>query len=326
MTDRATASVTVDAPSVPLLFPVPAPVAPSVPVSAYVAYGAICILWGTTFVGIRVAIETVPTLLVTSIRFLIAGLILLFIAAVSGARFPRKASEWRGHIISGVAMVGMGNTLIVYAEHQLSSGFAALLAATIPIWMAVLESSFGLAKMTPRRAVGLALAFSGVGLLVAPAIGRLDMSMPFFLAVGAMQLSAICWNSGTLYSRRHPSSSDPMANAVIQMLAGGTAVTLVTLMTGTHLSIAMFSFRSVAAILYLAVFGSVIAYTAYLYALTKLSAGKVSSYAYVNPLIAVIFGAILLHEAVTLRMMAAMAVILAGVAVIQIDRKRGIGR
>jgi drug/metabolite transporter (DMT)-like permease len=326
MTDRATATVTASAAPVPTLFPVPAPLTSGTPTSAYVAFAAICILWGTTFVGIRVAIETIPTLLVTSIRFLIAGLILLFVAAMTGARFPRKASEWRDHIISGVAMVGMGNTLIVYAEHQLNSGFAALLAATIPIWMALMESSLGIAKMTRRRAVGLALGFSGVGLLVAPALGRLDMSMPFFLAVGATQLSAICWNSGTLYSRRHQSSSDPMANAVIQMLAGGTAVTLLTFLTGTHMSVAMFSFRSVVALLYLAVFGSVIAYTAYLYAQTKLSAGKVSSYAYVNPLVAVIFGAILLHEAVTLRMIAAMVVILAGVAVIQIDRKRGIAR
>ena len=300
------------------------PVATMAP--AYIAYAAICVIWGTTFVAIRVAIETIPTLLVTAIRFLAAGLTLLVIAALTGARFPLRASEWRDHILSGVTMVGLGNTLVVYAEHQLTSGFAALLAAMIPLWMAVMESSFGIAKMTRRRAAGLAIGFGGVGLLVAPAIGRPDMSLPFFLAVGAMQLSSIAWNSGTLYSRQHPSDSDPMANAVIQMLAGGSAVMLVSFVTGTHISVTMFSIRSVLALLYLAVFGSVIAYTAYLYALTKLSAGKVSSYAYVNPLVAVIFGAILLHEPVTLRMIAAMIVILAGVAVIQIDRKREAAR
>jgi drug/metabolite transporter (DMT)-like permease len=318
MTERATAT----AASVPQLFPVIVPAAaPERPVAAYIAYAAICVIWGTTFVAIRVAIETIPTLLVTAIRFITAGLILLVIAALTGARFPRRAVEWRDHIISGISMVALGNTLVVYAEHQLSSGFAALLAATIPIWMAVMESFLRVSKMTPRRVAGLALGFSGVGLLVAPAIGRLDMSLPFFLAVGAMQLSAICWNSGTLYSRRHPSSSDPVANAVIQMLAGGSAVTLLAFVSGSHLSASMFSVRSVLALLYLALFGSVVAYTAYLYALTKLSAGKVSSYAYVNPLVAVIFGAILLHEAVSVRMIAAMVVILAGVAVIQLDRK-----
>ena len=292
------------------------------PVGAYVAYAAICILWGTTFVAIRVAIETIPTLLVTGLRFVTAGLILLGIAALTGARFPRRAHEWRDHIISGVLMVAFGNSLVVYAEHQLSSGFAALLAAMIPIWMAVMESMLGQSRMTLGRAIGLALGFGGVGLLVAPAIGRLDMSLPFFLAVGAMQLSSICWNSGTLYSRRHQTASDPMANAVIQILAGGVSVMFFAFLTGEHLSVSMFSVRSVIALLYMAVFGSVIAYTAYLYALTKLSPGKVSSYAYVNPLVAVIFGALLLHEAVTLRMIAAMVVILTGVAIIQFERKR----
>ena len=113
-----------------------------------------------------------------------------------------------------------------------------------------------------------------------------------------------------------------MANAVIQMLSGGTAVMLVAFATGTHIRLAMFSVRSVSALLYLAIVGSVIGYTAYLYALTKLSAGKVSSYAYVNPAVAVFFGALLLREAVTLRMIVAMAVILTGVAVIQLDRRR----
>ncbi|MGZ4808865.1 MAG: EamA family transporter [Thermoanaerobaculia bacterium] len=305
-----------------LLFP-PLPSARAErPVAAYMAYAAICVIWGTTFVGIRVAIETIPTMLVTGFRFIAAGLILLAIAGLTGARFPARAREWRDHAISGIVMVGLGNTLVVYAEHALTSGLAALLSATIPIWMALMGALLRLAPLTRRRIAGLALGFSGVGLLVAPAIGRFDMSWPFFLAVAAMQLSAIGWNSGTLYARRHPSTSDPMANAVIQMLSGGIVVTSLAFATGTHVSVAMFSLRSVSALLYLTIFGSVIGYTAYLYALTKLSAGKVSSYAYVNPAVAVLFGALLLHEAVTLRMIVSMAVILAGVAVIQLDRRR----
>jgi drug/metabolite transporter (DMT)-like permease len=292
------------------------------PLGAYAAFAAISVIWGTTFVGIRVAIETIPTLLVTGLRFVSAGMILLFIAGLMGARFPRHAREWRDHIISGVLMVGFGNTLVVYAEHVLTSGLAALLAATIPIWMAVMEAALGLAPLTRRRAAGLALGFGGVGLLVAPAIGSLHMSLPFFLAVGAMQLSAVCWNGGTLYARRHSSTGDPMGNAVIQMLAGGTAVMLLAFVTGARLSVTAFSFRSVAALLYLSIFGSVLAYTAYLYLLTKISAGKVSSYAYINPAVAVIAGALFLQEDVTLRMVAAMLIILGGVAVIQTDRRR----
>lgn len=286
-------------------------------VLGYLAYASLCLIWGTTFVAIRVAIETIPTLLVSGLRFLAAGLMLLFIAALTGARFPSRWYEWRAQIVSGILMSAIGNTLVVYAEHVLSSGLAALLAATIPIWMAVMEAVLLRVNFTRNKAIGLALGFGGVGLLVAPAIGRPDLSLPFFLAVGAMQLSAICWNSGTLFSRRHPTSSDPMANAVVQMLAGGVAVLAFAFAIGQRPELSMFSVRSTSALLYLAVFGSVIAYTAYNYALTKFSAGKVSSYAYVNPAVAVLVGALLLSEPITLRMIVAMVVILAGVAVIQ---------
>lgn len=284
---------------------------------AYIAFAAICVIWGTTFVAIRIAIETIPTMLVSGLRFLGAGLMLLFIAALIGARFPRRAEEWRAQIVSGILMSAIANTLVVYSEHVLTSGLAALLAAMIPIWMALMESATGLSSLNGRKIFGLALGFGGVGLLVAPAIASPDLSLPFFLAVGAMQLNCICWNTGSLYSRRHPASSDPMANAVVQMLSGGVVITSIALISGETPALTMLSVRSTLALVYLAVFGSVIAYTAYNYALSKLSPGKVSSYAYVNPLVAVIVGAVVLDETVTLRMISAMAIILAGVAVIQ---------
>ena len=291
-------------------------------VGAYVAFAAICVIWGTTFAAIRVAIETIPTLLVAGVRFLIAGLILLIIAVLTRARFPQRTLEWRDHALAGVLMAGVANSLVVYAEHALSSGLAALLSATIPIWMAAMEAMLGLSALTRGTIAGLILGFAGVGILVAPAIGRVDLSAPFLLAVGAMQLNAICWNAGTLISRRHRTTADSMAITVVQVLAGGAAVTLVAFASGERPALSMFSMRSSLAVLYLAVFGSVIAYSAYNYAQTKLSAGKVSSYAYVNPAIAVVTGALMLREPVTLRMIASMAIILAGVALIQIDRRR----
>jgi len=295
-------------------------------IGAYAAFAAICIIWGTTFAAIRVAIETIPTLLIAGVRFLIAGSLLLVVALLSKARFPQSRREWRDQLFAGVLMAGAGNTLVVYAEHALSSGLAALLASTIPIWMAAMEAIAGIASLTARRIAGLLLGFGGVGLLVAPAIGRVDVSMRFFLAVGAMQLSAICWNGGTLISRRHRGSADPMATAVVQMFAGGVAAMLAAFASGEQPSLRMFSLRSTLAVLYLAILGSVVAYTAYNYAQTKLSAGKVASYAYVNPGIAVITGALLLREPVTLRMIASMAIILAGVALIQLDRTRAATR
>jgi drug/metabolite transporter (DMT)-like permease len=291
-------------------------------IGAYAAFAAICVIWGTTFAAIRVAIETIPTFLVAGVRFLIAGFLLLVIARLHGARFPRSAREWCEQVIAGVLMAGVANTLVVYAEHALSSGMAALLAATIPIWMAAMEAILGLSNLTVRKIAGLILGFGGVGLLVAPAIGQIDLSLRFLLAVGAMQLNAICWNGGTLISRRHRASAEPMAVATVQMLAGGAAMMLAAFVFGQYPTLRMFSIRSSLAVLYLAILGSVVAYTAYNYAQTKLSAGSVASYAYVNPAIAVLTGALLLREPVTLRMIASMVIILSGVALIQIDRRR----
>jgi drug/metabolite transporter (DMT)-like permease len=211
---------------------------------AYVAFGAICVIWGTTFAAIRVAIETIPTFLVSGVRFLIAGFLLFLVAKLSGARFPASRREWRDQVIAGLLMAGAANTFVVYAEHALSSGLAALLAATIPIWMAALEAILGIASLTPKRIAGLGLGFGGVGLLVAPAIGRIDLSLQFVLAVGAMQLNAICWNVGTLVARRHRTSAAPMAAAVVQMLSGGAAMTLAAFAFGQHPTRDMFTIRS----------------------------------------------------------------------------------
>lgn len=290
-------------------------------VGAHFAFAAICVIWGTTFAAIRVAIETIPTLLVVGVRFLVAGFLLLLVAKVRRARFPQSPREWRDQIIAGILMAGVANSLVVWAEHHLSSGLAALLAATIPIWMVAMEAILDRSSITPGKAAGLALGFGGVSLLVAPAIGRVDLSLEFLLAVGAMQLNVICWNGGTLLSRRHRDGADPVTAAVVQTFSGGTVAMVAAFASGEHFTLQMFSFRSTVALFYLAVFGSVIAYTAYNYALSKLSAGKVSSFAYVNPITAVLAGAVLLHEPVTWRMIGAMTIILTGVLLIQIERR-----
>lgn len=291
--------------------------------AAWAAYAAICIIWGTTFVAIRVAIETIPTLLVTGVRFLIAGVILYALCKVTRSKFPQGRREWLHQAVSGIVMAGAGNALVVYAEHTITSGVAALLAATIPIWMAMMESFLGRAPLTMQRILGLTLGFGGVALLVAPAIGRPDVSLSFFLAVGAMQLSAVLWNGGTLYSRSRPTHADPLGRSAVQMLAAGAAVTVLAYVTGERIAAEMFSPRSTAALVYLIVFGSVVAYWSYNFALTKLSAGKVSSYAYVNPAVAVIFGTLLLAEPITWPMIAAMFAILAGVATVQLEASAG---
>lgn len=292
------------------------------PIGAWIAYLAICLIWGTTFLAIRVAVATTPPLIVTAGRFIGAGAILLVVAMIARVRFPARGEDFRRQMVTGVINVALANAPVVWAEQYISSGLAALLAAMIPIWMAVLEAASGGSRFTRRKVAGLLLGFSGVGLLVAPAIGRPDVSVMFFLAVAAMQVNCISWNVGTLRSKRRPSAGGPLAVAAVQMLSGGFATAVIALIVNGTKPIA-WSPRSLAAVLYLMIFGSVIAYSAFLYALQHLSPGKLSSYAYVNPLIAVIVGAIALHETLTLRIFIAMTVILAGVAVIQLEKRRG---
>jgi drug/metabolite transporter (DMT)-like permease len=291
------------------------------PVGAYVAFVAICLIWGTTFLAIRVAVETIPTLALTAIRFMGAGSILLIICLVRRERFPTSRRVWIDQAINGIVMVSIANTSVVWAEHYITSGLAALLAAMIPLWMGVLEAATGTAPFTMRKSTGLLLGFAGVAILVWPGLRAPDTNLTFFLAVAAMQVNCIGWNVGALRSKLRPANAGPMAVATIQMLTGGIILTIAALVTGgfSHMS---FSARSVYALLYLMVFGSVIAYSAFLYALARIRPGKLTLYAYVNPAVAVVVGWLLLHEPLTARMVLAMLVILGGVAVAQTDRSR----
>jgi drug/metabolite transporter (DMT)-like permease len=291
------------------------------PLGAYIAFVAICLIWGTTFLAIRVAVETIPTMMLTALRFTGAGLILLTICLVRRERLPQTRREWLDQAINGVIMVSVANTAVVWAEHYINSGLAALLASMIPLWMGVLEAITGTARFTTRKSLGLLLGFAGVALLVAPGLRAPETNLLFFLAVGAVQLNCIAWNIGGLRSKRNPSKSGPIAVASVQMLSGGIVMSIVTLLHGDASRLS-FTPHTLAALLYLMLFGSVIAYSAFLYALARISPGKLSLYAYVNPVVAVIVGAIVLHEPLTARMFLAMFVILGGVAVARSDRMR----
>jgi drug/metabolite transporter (DMT)-like permease len=295
--------------------------APIANLGAYIAFVAICLIWGTTFLAIRVAVETIPTLALTAMRFMGAGTILLTICLVRRERFPTNRRVWIDQAMNGVVMVSIANTAVVWAEHYITSGLAALLAAMIPLWMGVLESATGTAPFTTRKSAGLLLGFAGVAILVAPGLRAPDANLQFFLAVAAMQVNCIAWNIGVLRSKLRPANAGPMAVATIQMLSGGIVLTIVTLFTGDFTRL-VFTTRSAVALLYLMLFGSVIAYSAFLYALARIRPGKLTLYAYINPAVAVVVGALMLREPITIQMVIAMLVILGGVAIAQTDRAR----
>ena len=288
--------------------------------STWLAFAAVSLIWGTTFLGIRVAVETIPTLMLTGLRFVGAGLILFTIARIRGDRFPDTRRDWINQITNGLVMVCLGNGALVFASKYIASGLAALLAATIPLWMAILEAMIGSGRITARKSIGMILGFLGVALLIAPGIRRPDTGTSLLLGALGVQVSAIAWNIGTLRSKRFLSTGGPIAVASIQMLSGGTAAGIISLLLGDAARL-HFTTRTTIALFHLMIFGSVIAYSAYLYALARMQPSKLSVYSYINPAVAVVVGWLILSEPLTLRMIVAMIIILGGVAVVQSDRK-----
>ena len=287
---------------------------------AYFAFMTVCLVWGTTYLAIRVAIETLPTFLFAGLRFAIAGALLMGICAIRGERLPSGLREWGNLAIIGMLMVGLGNVCVVYAEHSISSGFAALLVATSPFWMASLEAlrKDG-ERITRRKLIGMLVGFSGVAILVAPEVAPGSFNKAFLLGVLAIQIGAIGWDYGSIRSKYRPVSVSPLVSASAQMLTGGLLVTILGFALGEGPRF-YFNTRTFLAFSYLVVFGSILAYGAYVYALSKLRTSTVALYAYVNPAIAVVLGWLILDEKLGLRAIVAMTIILAGVALVQIGK------
>jgi drug/metabolite transporter (DMT)-like permease len=287
---------------------------------AIASIAAICVIWGTTFLAIRVGIETMPTLYLTGLRFTIGGAILLGIAMIAGQPLPRRAAQWGSEVLTGVLLVPLANASVVWAEHHISSGLAALLAATLPLWMALLERFLIRGEsLTPARIAGLLVGFCGVAVVVAPAIARPSAGAGLLLGVLGMQFYAITWNLGTLRAKYRPSGVASSVAPALQMLLGGV-VTLTAASAAGPWRWSYVTMRSGLALAYLAVFGSVIAFSAYHYALRVMPPGKLTLFAYAQPAVAAVAGAVLLHERVTIPILAGMLLILGGVALTRRER------
>lgn len=289
---------------------------------AYAAFATVCLVWGTTYLAIAVAIETLPTFLFAGVRFAIAGTLLLIFCLLRGYRLPTRLSDWLNLALIGVLMIGVANLAVVWAEHHVSSGFAALLVATAPFWMALLELLRKEGERLDRgKVIGMTVGFSGVVILVAPELQLEGTSAMFLVGVIALQIGSIAWNFGSIRSKYHMSGDvPPLLSASLQMLFGGLATGLVGLARGEAAQF-VFSTRSLIAFVYLVLFGSILAYGAYVYALSKLSTSTTSLYAYVNPLVAVFLGWLILDERIGWNALVAMVVIFAGMALVQRSKR-----
>ena len=286
------------------------------------AWAAVCFFWGTTYLAIRVGLETLPPVLFGGLRFLTAGTLLFTIIKVwTGARLP-KGREWFDQVFVGLALLGVGNGLVVWAEQWIPSGPAALLVATGPFWVMGLERFLREGERLNGRAIaGLVVGFGGLALLVAPNLYGTSVGRNYLWGMLALQAACAAWSIGSVYAKHHPTGVAPLMGASIQMLVAGAVLVLTGVILGEWKEV-HFSSRSFGAFLYLIVFGSIIAYGSYTYAVQKLPLSLVSTYSYINPVIAVLLGWIVLSEQLSWRVIAAMLIILGGVAMVKSGRAR----
>jgi drug/metabolite transporter (DMT)-like permease len=291
---------------------------------ALFAFAIVCIVWGTTYLAIRIAVETIPPLLLTAIRFTIAGVVMLTIARWRGERATLDRRTLVNLAIIGFLMVAIGNLAVVWAEQWVPSGMAALLVATAPFWMAILEAfRRGGERLDVRGAIGMLIGFLGVGLLVAPKGTATQFDSHFILGAIAIQIGSFAWQLGSVRGKYAIKEVPLLTSAALQMLFGGIATGVIGLAIGEASRFAV-NPRTLGALAYLTVFGSIIAYTAYVYAVAHMRTTHSALYAYINPLVAVILGWLILNERLTVVSIVAMVVILAGVALVQTSRNRSV--
>jgi len=288
---------------------------------AYGAWAAVCFFWGTTYLAISVGLESFQPMLFAGLRFLVAGGLLFFVMSRQrNARLP-VGREWLDLGVVGLALLGVGNGAVVWAEQWVPSGMAALLVATSPFWAAALErlQKDG-EQIGVRGLIGMAVGFGGLALLVGPQLFGANLNGKYLAGVIVIQVGCFFWQAGSVYAKRRPTGVAPMMGSAIQMLWAGVILTLVGTLAGEWGGM-RFSARSMGALMYLIVFGSIVAYSAYMYAIQKLPISLVSTYSYFNPLVALVLGWLVLSEPLGWREGILGLVILLGVALVQTSPK-----
>ena len=290
---------------------------------------AIYVVWGSTYLAIRLAVETLPPFLSAAARFLVAGALMLGflwlrsrLSRSPSARLePMRPEHWRTALIVGGLLLLGGNGLVVHAEQYIDSGIAAVVIATVPIWLNVFDA---IAMRRPPSLLvigGVAAGFIGVAVLLAP-IGGLAALNP--LGIGLGVAAAIFWAAGSFYSRTAPMPRSGLLFTGMEMLAGGLVLALAGLLTGElgRSNPAQFSTTSILSVGYLVVFGSLVGFTAYTWLLQHAPVSTVATYAYVNPIVAVALGAFFLHEPITAGTVVASVLIIGAVVAMVSGRRR----
>ena len=289
---------------------------------ALIAYLLVCVVWGSTYLAIRIGVADLPPFLFAGARFFTAGILLGGAVLATGGQLPRSAREWRILAIGGTFLLVGGNAIVVWAEQTMPSGLASVYVAAGPLWTALFDSLVpgGKTRLTWKMALGLLAGFLGICLLsgVTPSqIFSTEMRGPI-----ALTLAAASWAMGSVYTKRHTTSVSIYSAAAVQMTVAGGLLLILGLGLGEagmwHLTPA-----GTGSLVYLILIGSLVGYTAFGYALRHSSPTVVGTFAYVNPVVAVLLGWLVLHEVVTARTLVAMAIILGAVLWIQLSSSSG---
>ena len=288
----------------------------------YLAYAAVYVIWGSTYFAISIGIESIPPLLVPAFRHLSVGLVFYPLFRYLSREKP-TITQWITCSVTGVLLLAVGNGTVSWAEKFVPSGIAALLVATVSLWMVLIDwLRPGGTRPAPRVFVGLFLGFAGLVLLVGPKnLGGSERVSPFGTLV--LVLASFAWAYGSIYSRHHPLPRSPLLGVAMQCLAGGVALLITAIFSGELQSfhIAQVTTRSWLALFYLAAFGSALGFSAYVYLLKHSTATHVSTYAFVNPVVALFLGWSLGGEQVSLRTVLASVVILSAVILVITARR-----
>jgi drug/metabolite transporter (DMT)-like permease len=292
---------------------------PVSPVALALAYAIVCVVWGSTYLFIKLGVEVMPPYMLGGVRFSIAGPVMIAACLIGGRRLPRDLGTFARVAFVGVLLLVVANGLLNFSEVHLSSGLAALLITIVPIWNTLLGMTGAKGERLARAGwIGTIVALGGVAILVKPFDSGVQSS---WIGVVAVLLSSLSWSCGTVYARRKLRGVDPVAASAIETTIAGP------LMLGVHFLVergepVVWGGQAWLAVGYLAVMGSLVGFTAFAFIAAHMSSSKVGTYAYVNPVVAVLLGWAFLDEAVTPRLLVGGVTILTGLLLIYFARVR----
>ncbi|MCC6186681.1 MAG: EamA family transporter, partial [Chitinophagaceae bacterium] len=293
---------------------------------AYIAYAFICIIWGTTYLAIRVAVQHYPPFLMAGFRQVVSGIIMFIIALAinKNADLSKRNIIQQGTI--GFLLITVGNGLVTWAEQYIQSGIAALICSTMPISAVIINIIRGNEKLQARVILGMFIGFSGVALIFMDSLHQNNTTNQTLFIIGIIALftATFGWALGSILNKKNAQAKNGFFNSGLQIFIGGALMFLISPFVDNYEGLVVWNKEGMSAVVYLIIFGSVLAYAAYMYALKVLPVGFVTSYAYINPLVAVLLGSLMLNEALNVNTLAAFALIIIGIFTVRMGYKKQI--